>query len=142
MSSWQQRMLKWQMKAAQFLRGRYARIDQLNRTLLISSMVLFLLNLFLPTNIARWIAYGLLIFCYYRFFSKKIYPRANENTKYVQFQQKITKRFSFQKERFQQRKTFKYFRCTNCSQQLRAPKGRGKIKVTCSACKTQFIKKV
>jgi ribosomal protein L37AE/L43A len=41
-----------------------------------------------------------------------------------------------------QRKTYAIFKCPSCKQKLRAPKGRGKIQVTCSKCHNQFIKKV
>ena len=36
---------------------------------------------------------------------------------------------------------YKYFRCPNCKQKLRAPRGKGKIRVTCSSCGTQFQKR-
>ena len=39
-------------------------------------------------------------------------------------------------------KMYAIFKCPNCKQKLRAPRGRGKIQVTCSKCRTQFIKKV
>ena len=38
--------------------------------------------------------------------------------------------------------TYRYFKCPECKQKMRAPKGRGKIKVTCKHCHTQFVKKV
>lgn len=38
-------------------------------------------------------------------------------------------------------KNYKYFHCPNCKQKLRVPRGKGKIRVTCSKCGTQFEKK-
>ena len=35
-----------------------------------------------------------------------------------------------------------YFRCPSCSQKLRAPRGKGRIKIRCSRCGEQFNKKV
>ena len=35
----------------------------------------------------------------------------------------------------------RYFSCPHCRQQVRVPKGRGKISITCPKCGTQFIKK-
>lgn len=38
-------------------------------------------------------------------------------------------------------RTYKYFRCPDCRQKLCAPRGKGKIRVTCSRCGTQFEKR-
>ncbi len=35
-----------------------------------------------------------------------------------------------------------YFRCPDCRQRMRAPKGKGRIRVTCSHCGKQFERKV
>lgn len=35
----------------------------------------------------------------------------------------------------------KYFRCPNCGQMLRVPKGKGKISISCRNCGTTFQKK-
>ena len=37
---------------------------------------------------------------------------------------------------------YKYFSCPGCGRQMRAPKGRGRIRVTCSSCGRVFEKKV
>ena len=34
-----------------------------------------------------------------------------------------------------------YFKCPNCAQQLRVPKGKGKITVTCRSCSAVFQEK-
>jgi len=46
------------------------------------------------------------------------------------------------RKRHMTQKEYRYFKCPKCQQSLRAPKGRGTIKVTCSNCQNQFIKKV
>ena len=45
------------------------------------------------------------------------------------------------RKRHMTQKEYRYFKCPKCQQSLRAPKGRGTIKVTCSNCQNQFIKK-
>ncbi|WP_430603461.1 hypothetical protein IGJ02_000946 [Enterococcus sp. DIV0724b] len=139
---WLERLLRWNAKIQKLLVGRYARMDQLNNTLMKISLILLLLNLFLPTSIAFWLAVALLLWMNYRFFSKRIYPRSNENTRYVLKVQQLKKKVNFSKEKLKERKTYTFFKCPNCKQQLRAPKGKGKIKVTCSTCKEQFNKTV
>ncbi len=131
-------MKNWQVKVMNFMRGRYGQFDALNKMLLVVSLILFLI----PVRLLSWLAYVLLIVMYYRIFSKRIYVRSNENQKYVALQNKIVGRFNYRKEAFQNRKHYVYFRCPECKQQLRAPKGKGKIKVTCNQCQHQFVKQV
>ena len=45
------------------------------------------------------------------------------------------------KERWQQRKEYKFFTCPACKTVLRVPKGEGKIKLVCRKCGTSFVKK-
>ncbi|MGX7244699.1 hypothetical protein ACWOC1_07595 [Enterococcus quebecensis] len=139
---WLERLLRWNAKVQKLLVGRYARMDRLNNTLVRGSLILFLLNLFLPTSIAFWLAFALLLWANYRFFSKRIYPRSNENTRYVTKVEQLKTKFRIIKERINTRKAYKYFKCPTCKQQLRAPKGKGKIKVTCSKCNGQFYHNV
>lgn len=133
---------KLQSKVSQFMRGRYGRIDSLNKTMIVTSLILLFIANFSYLWPLRIVAYVLFFVAYFRVFSKKIYVRANENQKFVRWRLKYLKKFQLMQERFKQRKTYDYFRCPECKQQLRAPKGRGKIKVTCSKCQHSFVKKV
>ena len=45
------------------------------------------------------------------------------------------------RERWSQRRDYKFFRCPSCRTLLRVPKGKGKIKVVCRKCGNSFIKK-
>lgn len=132
----------WQNKIIQFMRGRYGVFDPLNKMLLILTAILFILNLFTAIPLLGLLPLLLLVLVYYRFFSKRIYIRSNENQKYLRWQNKVKNFFKLKKEAVQNRKTYAYFHCPNCKKALRAPKGKGKIKITCSQCKQQFTKKV
>lgn len=128
----------WKLKLMKFMKGRYGHLDALGKLLLVTAIIL----LFLPLKFLSWIAYILIIVAYYRFFSKRIYVRSNENQKYLALRNKVLARFRNKKEAFTNRKEYVYFRCPECKQQIRAPRGRGKIKVRCTKCSHQFIKKV
>ena len=67
--------------------------------------------------------------------------RYSENLKYLSYQNRVTTWFGKQQVRFKQRKDYHYYRCPQCGQQLRVPRGRGKISITCPKCGHQFIKK-
>lgn len=80
-------------------------------------------------------------YCYFRMLSRNTQKRYQENLKYLALESKVTGWFGTRKTRFQQRKQYHYYRCPQCRQQLRVPRGRGKISITCPKCGTQFIKK-
>ncbi|MFC4771660.1 competence protein CoiA family protein [Enterococcus hermanniensis] len=133
---WMQRMMKYYQKYAELMRGRYGRFDQINKALLIFWVLMLVFARWIPFylgNILALIALGLIL---YRFCSKRIYPRSNENQKFIQMIDRIKDFLKGKKG------TYRYFKCPECKQKMRAPKGRGKIKVTCKNCQTQFVKKV
>lgn len=114
--------------------GRYG-MDQLSIGLLIIGMILIILTLPIKWPIMRFIALILILFCYYRLFSKKLYKRQQENFKFIRFCTPIYKRFNVYVKRFKERKTHRYFKCPVCKQILRVPRGKGKLAITCPKCK-------
>ena len=122
-----------------FMSGRYGN-DQLSSFLCIFSLICLLLGMFL-SGILYYIGLALLIWCYFRMFSRNTRKRYAENLKFLQLKGHVTGWFAARKVRFSQRSTYRYFRCPNCHQEIRVPKGRGRISITCPKCRTQFIKK-
>lgn len=49
--------------------------------------------------------------------------------------------FARWKARWAERKQYRYLTCTQCGQKLRVPRGKGKIRVTCTKCRNQFLAK-
>lgn len=87
------------------------------------------------------LALGCLIYSYFRIFSKNTAKRYTENAKYLSVKYKITGWFRRKKERIQQSKTHRFYRCPQCGITTRIPKGKGKIKITCPKCGNTFIRK-
>ncbi len=83
----------------------------------------------------------LLGFCYYRMFSRNISKRTEENYKYYAVKDRIRNKFSGLKDQWDNRRLYHYYRCPQCRQKLRVPRGRGRIQISCPRCGTQFIKK-
>lgn len=123
-------------KLQRFLYGRYG-TDKFNTVLLILGIVLSLCGtlFFRPLY---FLADLLLIYVLFRTFSRNIPARQKENQAFLKVWAPVESWFRFQREKFSQRKTYKYFKCPNCGQRLRAPRGRGKIEVTCQKCHKVF----
>lgn len=82
-----------------------------------------------------------LVYCYYRILSRNIYKRQKENAWYLQKKSAVLKWFRSVKDRWTQRKEYKFFRCPSCHSLLRVPKGKGKILLTCRKCGNRFERK-
>lgn len=123
-----------------FMQGRYGG-DQLSLVLIILSFILSLtgqISRLRFISILSYIPLGISIF---RILSKDISKRSMENYKFSILMSPIYKKYINFKNRVKDSKTHKYFRCPNCKQKLRIPRGKGKIVVTCSKCNHKFNKK-
>ena len=115
--------------------GRYG-IDKLGYAILITSMCLSLISSVFSFELLYIASYALMIWEIYRFLSKNIYRRSAENVKFLNIKSSLSKKLKLEKNKIKDRKTHKYFECSTCHNNLRVPKGRGELKVTCPVCKT------
>jgi len=136
-------------KFAGFMYGRYGG-DAFNIFLLILAMVISLVGQFFGLWWSLILYYALLFYAIFRMFSRNIPVRKKElyafNKVWLPVKNFFTRTcggwFKYQAEKFKYRSMYKYFDCPKCGRHLRAPKGRGKILVTCQQCKHEFQKKV
>ena len=116
----------------QFMAGRYG-TDRLNMVILCAGLAASLLSVWIkaaPFNLIFWaLSYGLMIWAIVRSLSRNTYKRYQENRKYLMLVQRLKDR------------DHRYFDCPRCRQQVRVPRGKGKIAITCPKCKEKFIKK-
>lgn len=127
-------------RMARFMAGRNG-ADQLARFASILALVLVVLNIFIGgiTRGVLWFAaLVLLIYSYWRMFSKNVYKRREENARYMQKKMKIRRWFGVKRDMFRQRKTHKFFKCPSCRSILRVPRGKGRIRVVCRKCGNAF----
>ncbi|MCK5130063.1 MAG: hypothetical protein KAQ68_09430 [Clostridiales bacterium] len=125
--------------------NRYG-IDQLSIFLMILSIG------FAFSRYLWFIGIGIVAYALFRAYSKNFSRRQMELQKYYNFMIKlnmtfkrifgpITTKIKGFINKSKQRKHYKYIKCRYCSKQLRLPKNKGKIKVTCPECKNEFITK-
>lgn len=107
-----------------FMIGRYG-IDNLGIILMVAG---FVLSLFSRISIVISVISLLILgFGIFRMLSKNIPQRKKEN--------------SFVMDIFSKKEAgYRYFRCPGCSQKIRVPKGKGKIRITCPKCGSKFEK--
>ncbi len=123
-----------------FMAGRYGN-DGFNQFLSIVSMVFLVLALLTKASLFYYVALGVLFYSYFRMFSRNISKRTAENYKYYTLQNEVSAWQRKQKSKWAGRKQYRYFTCPQCRQQLRVPRGRGRIQINCPRCGNQFIKK-
>ena len=129
---------------ARFMYGRNG-WDQLNQALFVLYLALWVLQLILGAVLRNQVVNGvlegalfiLMIFIFYRTFSKDLYRRRTENQKWVGRYCRIKNRNAGAKARHAD-KEHKYFTCKNCKTICRVPVGKGKIVITCPKCGAQI----
>lgn len=127
-------------KLSNFMRGRYGQ-DTLSKFIMAMSFVFLIVSFFTLEKPFYMVAFLLIILCYHRMFSKDIEKRYKENQKFLNLRYKIVCKIDRLKRRLKERKTHCFFKCTQCKQVIRIPKGKGNICVTCPKCKHEFLTK-
>lgn len=133
-------MYRMNSKMQQFMTGRRG-ADEFGRFLSGLTIVLLIISLFTKWGILYWCALGLLIYSYFRMFSRNIPKRYAENQKFLTLRYKAVAKWNLMKKHGAERKTHRFFKCPKCKQKVRVPKGRGRICITCPKCRTEFVKK-
>lgn len=132
--------MKFKEKFQQFMYGRYG-TDDFSRATLYFSLGMLIISMLFDLPICNTLAFALLVYCYFRMFSRNIYKRAEENRKYLEFKASLLRKFHREKEHALQLKEYRFFKCPTCKQKVRVPRGKGKIKIHCPRCQNDFIKK-
>lgn len=122
-----------------FMYGRYGS-DQLNVFLLVAYVVLMLLSGLPGLGLLETIALVLIIWSVFRLLSRNYAARRAENAKFLKLAGPVIRWYRLRRTILRD-KEHRYFRCPNCGQQLRVPKGKGKITVTCRGCGASFQEK-
>ena len=147
-------------KLARFMQGRYG-IDELGRFLMGTTFFILIMEMLTGWHVLTLVFWAIFILVYYRMFSRDYGKRYQENqrfltarymfnTKWHQIFYKKSNTYNnsgvkcqFQKlkREIQQRIQYHIYKCPNCSQKIRIPRGKGKIMVRCPKCNMEFMKK-
>ncbi|AMC92581.1 hypothetical protein AOC36_00800 [Erysipelothrix larvae] len=130
-------MGKWQAKLQSFMKGRYGP-DILSRDLTWLALALILANIFIRFQYMPVIVLVIILIGYLRMFSKNYSKRYNENRIYMNARVKITRPIGKFFKRIKDLPKYKYLKCPNCKREMRVPRGKKQIVVTCPQCRTKF----
>lgn len=116
--------------------------DHLSLALLILAMLLsFVLS---AVGVVAWIAtlvtFAITGVALWRMFSKKIDQRRKENFALLKLVNNIKAWYYKLNAKRQQSKQYRIFKCPQCGQKLRVPRGKGKVSIKCSKCGNKLIK--
>lgn len=127
-------------KMQQFMYGRYG-ADQLSRVYFGVTLVLLVLSLFTHWTFFYVAGLILLIYSYYRMFSKNVKKMGAQNQRYLNWRYGLAVGRQKRRVRREQRKVYHFYKCPQCRQQVRVPKGHGRICITCPKCRMEFIRR-
>ena len=120
-----------------WFQGRYG-VDQLSRALIIASLIVSVISWFFGRAPAG-------AFALFRMLSRNFYARQQELARYMNMERSVRNWWQTLRIRRQnfvnvqkEKKKYKYLTCPQCMQKLRVPKGKGRIRVTCSKCGNRF----
>lgn len=122
-----------------FMYGRNG-LDQLGLLLMVLYLLLYLLSQLMDSVILSVLGIICAVLFAWRVFSKNLNRRRAENAKFMELVRPMIRWYNVTKCR-RADKDHLYFKCPNCGQQLRVPKGKGKLLVTCRNCGVNFEKK-
>lgn len=120
--------------------GRYG-TDQLSFAILIAALVLNLIAGITGVVYISSLSAAILFLGIFRIFSRNYEKRRAENMLFLRHWNKVKNFFRRQLDKLRQSRNFRFFKCPSCKNNLRVPKGKGKIYVTCPRCGERFIKK-
>ena len=127
-------------KLREFMYGRYG-TDQLSLALIGGGFAFYILYVFTRSRLLYLVSLILYGIAAFRTLSKNHTKRRIENQKFMNLWYKLKNKWVGIRADFEERKTYKHFKCPACGQKIRIPRGRGKVEITCPKCSKKFIKK-
>lgn len=126
-----------------FMTGRYGS-DSLSKLLSVLACMLLILSWLLDGTASTLIfsaAFLFVAYSYFRVFSRSIAKRRQENERYLNIKNVVTGAFRGRIEKQKMRKTYHFYKCPSCKTELRVPKGKGRVRITCRKCGQVFTRK-
>ena len=115
--------------------------DNMARTTLWASIIFAIINVYAQSVIIYFLWVIFLGYTVFRIFSKNITKRYAENQKFLEITKTPRSYLNLLRLQVRDRETSRYYICRKCHQQIRVPKGKGRIEIRCPKCGERFIRK-
>ena len=128
-------MRNWLRKV---MTGRYG-VDEFSRFLNTTAMLSLVLSVLFDNGISVFfllVAFGSLFWNYTRMFSRNTYKRRAENNVYLTIRYNLTRKLTGLKQRMQQKKYYRFYKCPNCGAENRM-EGKG-TELICHSCGNEW----
>lgn len=122
-------------KMSRFMMGRYG-TDDLAKLSMVITLICIVISFFWQNLIFNFFIWGMLIWTYFRMLSRNTSKRYAENLQFLKIKDSLLGRNKTKKDPY-----YKIYLCPSCRQKIRVPRGKGKICITCPACKREFLKR-
>ena len=120
--------------------GRYG-VDAFSKFLVGIGFAVAIITMFTKWPVLSYFGWAVIIYAYFRMFSKNHPKRYAENQAYLKHTAGIRASFAKLTYNMKQRRTHHIYGCPSCRQKIRIPRGKGKIEIRCPKCSTTFIKR-
>ena len=124
---------------ARFMYGRNGS-DHLGLFFLVIYLLIWILQAVTGWVVLAFVEWVILFLVLFRMLSRNLPRRRAENARFLQWIAPTRKRLRSLRTRLKD-KEHRYFRCPNCRQQMRVPRGKGRITVHCRSCGATFEEK-
>lgn len=113
-------------------------VDQLAVVVIAAAVLLYLIGSWLNIYWLSFLPVLLLAYALFRIISRNVTKRREENYRFTRLWSRLRAAVAARRERHAQSKDYKFFTCPACKATLRVPRGKGKLKITCSKCGQRF----
>lgn len=132
-------------KFMMFMQGRYG-MDSLNGFILVLSFVIWTVNIFVFNRLAHYIIMVvqllLVALFIFRMLSRNVTMRSAENRRFQKVYEPVKNWVQLTYKRIRDRKDYRYRKCPACKAQLRVRNVKGRHRVRCPKCGSEFDTKI
>lgn len=124
-------------RVQQFMQGRNG-VDELAFFCIEIALILVIINIFARNVVLTILIIAALAYAVFRIVSPNINARRQESMTFARALGPVRPWITNPVAAFTNNRTYKHGRCPHCGQQVRVPRGKGLLRVTCPKCGEKF----